>query len=85
MSICILNVISLSLVALSETIGRLGAVFAVVAGVLASAISSLCFGVLSTSSESFCVWAISGAFVDGSSVGMIVLLAPVRRISCSLL
>ena len=70
MSICILNVISLSLVALSETIGRLGAVFVAVAGVvLASAISSLC----------------SGALVAGSSVGIIVLLAPVRRISCSLL
>ena len=47
MSICILNVISLSLVALSETIGRLGAVFVAVAGVvLASAISSLCSGAL---------------------------------------
>ena len=34
MSICILNVISLSLVALSETIGRLGAVFVAVAGVV---------------------------------------------------
>ena len=39
----------------------------------------------SGSSREHAAWAISGALVTGSSVGIIVLLAPVRRISCSLL